>query len=125
MEQHSPDIAARYDSALPEGYKGAVLCAGTLTLGRNGLCQGDSGGPIMLPDLSRHGQATTRSIFGIVSGGIPEFCGNREHPTRLIRLDNPEIIQFINKVTGDFSVPENNMGNKYIYILYSIWLQKL
>jgi len=104
IEQHSPDIRARYKIPLPEGYKDAVICAGTLTLGTTGLCQGDSGGPIMLPELSTDGQQTTWILFGLVSGGIPEFCGNREHPTRLVRLDDKEINNFIQKVIGDVQV---------------------
>ena len=103
IDQHSPDITARYSIPLPQGYKGAVSCAGTLTLGKSGACQGDSGGPLMLPEISANGQ-TRWSLFGIVSGGIPEFCGNREHPTRFIRLDNSEMKMFIQENVDDFAI---------------------
>ena len=73
----------------------------------------------MLPQLSHDGQKTTWVIFGLVSGGIPEFCGSREHPTRFLRLDDEEINHFIHKTIGDFAIPPNNFSSTFTkkYIL--------
>ena len=105
IDQNSPDMTSRYTEHLPQGFKGAVICAGPLTHGKKGLCQGDSGGPIMLPQLSSDGQLTTWYIYGIVLGGIPEFCGSRQHPTQFIRLDDKEISSFLEANIGGYDIP--------------------
>ena len=106
VKQHGPDLTARYRIPLPEGYKSPVLCAGSLTLGRSGLCEGDSGSPVMLPELNSDGSQTTWVMFGLVSGGIPEYCGSRDHPTRFLRLDDKDINNYILKTIEEFEVSE-------------------
>ena len=66
----------------------------------------------MLVKRSPDGQKTTWEIFGIVSGGIPEFCGSREHPTRFVRLDDAEIDNFIQSKI----LPQNILASKHIII---------
>ena len=70
----------------------------------------------MLVKRSPDGQKTTWVIFGIVSGGIPEFCGSREHPTRFVRLDDEEIVNFIQSKIEDILLPANTLASNHIII---------
>jgi secreted trypsin-like serine protease len=74
---------------LPELFQPHLLCAG-YPASSPGTCQGDSGGPLMAHNetLGQYFQV------GIVSGGV-SHCGNTDIPDYYVRLDYPEIAEFI------------------------------
>lgn len=69
-------------------------------LGNFGSCSGDSGGPIVRlltsPPNIRYIQV------GIVQGGVGD-CGDSQYPGIYIRLDDPDILAFIQSVVDQGS----------------------
>ena len=60
--------------------------------GGHGSCKGDSGGPIVKFETS--GENVHYVQIGIVQGGIGR-CGSRRYPGIYVRLDDPEILDFV------------------------------
>ena len=74
---------------LPELFQPHLLCAGYPASSR-GSCEGDSGGPLMAhnEELGQYFQ------IGMVSGGV-SHCGNTDIPDYYVRLDHPQVAEFI------------------------------
>ncbi|TRY79521.1 hypothetical protein TCAL_12893 [Tigriopus californicus] len=91
----------RTKATLPNLFKDHLMCAG-YELGNFGSCSGDSGGPIVrlltTPPNIRYIQV------GIVQGGVGD-CGDSRYPGIYIRLDDPDILAFIQSVADPGSVP--------------------
>jgi len=104
----------KIDTKLPLLFQNHILCAGEDT-GPQGSCKGDSGGPLMYldSDIDRWIQIAT------VHGGIRD-CGDVDFPGLYIRLDDPNVFNFINSViysnlTGKIQMDKKN----FIYEYYS------
>ena len=107
-------IRQRYNVSLRQGYKDTVICAGTQTLSSIGTCEGDSGSPLMIREPNSNGELRW-SQAGIVSGGIAEFCGSRDHPTRVVRLDNTDIQTFIQRYVRELDFPTKGIFFHFIH----------
>ena len=53
-------------------------------------------------------------MIGVVSGGVDGLCGDRDHPTRIVRLQNAEIMDFIQANT-DYKYSNTSMSDIYFF----------
>ncbi len=84
---------------LPQLFQNHILCAGAG--GNQGSCKGDSGGPLVSQDFE-----TDRWIqIATVQGAIRD-CGDADYPGLYIRLDDPNVFNFI-----DTTIFSNYRGN--------------
>ena len=81
------------EESMPHKFNGgSVVCAGRY--GSNaGTCRGDSGSPALFFDGHSNHQ------IAVVHGNIRDCDGSR-FPSILVRLDNPEVLNWIRKVTA-------------------------
>eukprot|EP00095_Tigriopus_kingsejongensis_P006009 maker-scaffold245_size240363-snap-gene-1.27 protein:Tk06009 transcript:maker-scaffold245_size240363-snap-gene-1.27-mRNA-1 annotation:"ankyrin repeat protein" len=78
---------------IPDSFQSNIICAGAAFSGTYGSCEGDSGSP-----LFQFSQTELRFIQqGIVSGGVGS-CGDPRFPSIYVRLEDPEIWEFINNI---------------------------
>ena len=104
-------IPVKDDEACYQAYdeirtKDIVICAGT---GRRDSCWADSGGPLF-------SQVAGRGFVqvGIVSGGFK--CGHPTIPGYYTEVNNPEILNFINRVINDMNTgptPPSSLNGIY------------
>ena len=59
---------------------------------QKGLCHGDSGGPII--NFDSNVDAKYFIQIGVIHGGILE-CSNDVYPAIFVRLDHPDILDFV------------------------------
>ena len=71
---------------------GSVFCASNVATD-DATCRGDSGGPATFFDGIKHRQ------LGVVHGSITSCDGSR-FPSIFVRIDNPEVYDWIAKVTS-------------------------
>ena len=87
----NPVNLAKIERSLPNLFQETLICAGD-KFSRKGLCHGDSGGPIINFDSSSKAEHFVQS--GVVHGGILE-CSNNVYPAIFVRLDHPDILDFV------------------------------
>ena len=71
---------------------GSVFCASNIGTD-DGTCRGDSGGPAVFNDGIKYKQ------LGVVHGSITSCDGSR-FPSIFVRIDNPDVFNWISKVTS-------------------------
>lgn len=64
-----------------------------------GPCKGDSGSPLVRFDFSGSGSQPKYVITGIVQGGVGR-CGDDKFPSIFVRVEDPEVYNFIAKTIG-------------------------
>ena len=87
----NPVNLGKIERSLPNLFQETLICAGD-KFSRKGLCHGDSGGPIINFDSSSKAEHFVQS--GVVHGGILE-CSNNVYPAIFVRLDHPDILDFV------------------------------
>ena len=85
-----------FDSLPTKFNSGSVFCASN-TGTDDGTCRGDSGGPALFSDGIKYQQ------LGVVHGSITSCDGSR-FPSIYVRIDNPDVFNWISKVTSSASV---------------------
>lgn len=84
------------NNLIPNGFQSNIVCAGGAITGNYGSCKGDSGSP-----LFQFSQSKLKFVQqGIVSGGIGS-CGDPRYPSIYVRLEDPEIFNFIQSILKD------------------------
>ena len=77
--------------------------------GRQGSCEGDSGGPLVIFDTSE-GDGFHIQV-GLVHGAVGD-CGDSVFPGIFVRIENYEVLSFINKhAFGKESLPSNDIND--------------
>ena len=81
------------ENALPNKFNGgSVFCASNVGT-EAGTCKGDSGGPTLFNDGIKYHQ------LGVGHGSIGRCDGSR-FPGIFVRIDNPEVLEWLSKVTS-------------------------
>jgi len=81
------------EDALPNKFNGgSIFCASNVGT-EAGTCRGDSGGPTVFNDGIKYHQ------LGVVHGSITSCDGSR-FPGIFLRIDNPEVFDWLSKVTS-------------------------
>ena len=81
------------EDTLPNKFNsGSVFCASNVGT-EAGTCRGDSGGPTVFDDGIKYHQ------LGVVHGSITSCDGSR-FPGIFVRIDNPEVFDWLSKVTS-------------------------
>ena len=81
------------EDALPNKFNGgSIFCASNVGT-EAGTCRGDSGGPTLFNDGIKYHQ------LGVVHGSITSCDGSR-FPGIFVRIDNPEVFDWLSKVTS-------------------------
>ena len=93
----NPVNLAKIQKSLPDRFQNSLICAGD-KLSRKGICLGDSGGPMVTFDSSLKNQHYVQ--IGVIHGGIQE-CSNDVFPAIIVRLDNPDILDFVQNAIYD------------------------
>ena len=81
-----------FDSLPNKFNNGSVFCASNFGTD-DGTCRGDSGGPALLFDGIKNQQ------LGVVHGSITSCDGSR-FPSIFVRIDNPDVFNWIDNVTS-------------------------
>ena len=82
-------VAEQVQKVVPDLFQSHVLCAG-YDIGNQGPCRGDSGGPLQFHDRIKGRYVQVAIVHGSVAG-----CGDVEFPSVYVRLDDPEVHEFI------------------------------
>ena len=91
------------EDALPNKFNGgSVFCASNVGT-EAGTCRGDSGGPTLFNDGIKYHQ------LGVVHGSIRNCDGSR-FPGIFVRIDNPEVFDWLSKVTSSGLVSGKSLG---------------
>ena len=69
----------------------------------SGTCHGDSGAGA----LYRESEREPYVLFGVLHGSIGENCNSQDKPSTFLRVDEPEILTWI----------ENTMQGSYIFTI--------
>jgi secreted trypsin-like serine protease len=85
-----------FDSLPTKFNGGSIFCASNVGTD-DGTCRGDSGGPALFSDGFKNQQ------LGVVHGSITSCDGSR-FPSIFVRIDNPDVFNWISKVTSSGSV---------------------
>ena len=85
-----------FDSLPNKFNNGSVFCASNFGTD-DGTCRGDSGGAALFFDGIKNQQ------LGVVHGSITSCDGSR-FPSIFVRIDNPDVFNWISKVTSSASV---------------------
>ena len=80
------------DSLPTKFHSGSVFCASNFGTG-DGTCRGDSGGPTLFYDGIKNQQ------LGVVHGAITSCDGTR-FPSIFVRIDDPDVFNWIDNVTS-------------------------
>ena len=97
------------EDALPNKFNGgSIFCASNVGT-EAGTCRGDSGGPTVFNDGIKYHQ------LGVVHGSITSCDGSR-FPGIFLRIDNPEVFDWLSKVTSSGLVT-----GKIFYQICGFW----
>ena len=80
----------RIKQVVPELFPSHLICSGVKT-GVQGACRGDSGGPLQFYNVSNF----RFYQVAIVHGSAASNCGDPSMPSVYVRLDDPEILDFV------------------------------
>ena len=108
----NPVNLAKIERSLPNLFQETLICAGD-KFSRKGLCHGDSGGPIINFDSSSKAEHFVQS--GVVHGGILE-CSNNVYPAIFVRLDHPDILDFVQNAI--YPASTSSSRSRFIRKLY-------
>ena len=98
------------DSLPTKFNSGSVFCASNSGTD-DGTCRGDSGGPALFSDGIKNQQ------LGVVHGSITSCDGSR-FPSIFVRIDNPDVYNWILKVTSSGSVTGMIFDLKYGILVF-------
>ena len=91
------------EDALPNKFNGGSIFCASNDGTEAGTCRGDSGGPTLFNDGLKTHQ------LGVVHGSITSCDGSR-FPSIFARIDNPEVFQWLSKVTSSGLVTGKILG---------------
>ena len=91
------------EDALPNKFNGGSIFCASNDGTEAGTCEGDSGGPTLFNDGIKTHQ------LGIVHGAITSCDGSR-YPSIFARIDNPEVFDWLLKVTSSALVTSKILG---------------
>ena len=82
---------------LPGKFQPHMLCAGIEDM----TCDGGSGGSLVIFNT----KGFQYTIIGMPARGIASNCNNQDHPEMFIRLDHPEVMEFILSNADELNTP--------------------
>ena len=83
------------------------ICAGN-DGGGDDSCEGDSGGPLVLFNT----RAFQYTMVGMAAGGVMSNCVNRDFPEVFIRIDHPQVLDFINSKKDQVLDPSESLDGQ-------------